>query len=118
MHGAALVFGVGEHLGDRADHAGRLVAREHAHAAQPAGLEPRQEVAPALRRLGEALGAADRLAAAVLVHADRCHDRHVLAGAAPASLQAEKSPLNEQPILYRYVANKTSKGCSDRMRPR
>ena len=89
VHGAALVFGVGEDLGDRADHAGRLVAHEHAHAAQPAGLEPRQEVAPALRRLGEALGAADHLAVAVLIHADRHHDRHVLVGAAPASLQVD-----------------------------
>ena len=85
MHGAALVFGVGEDLGDRADHAGGFVAGEHAHAAQPAGLEPRQEVAPALRRLG----AADHLAVAVLVHADRHHDRHVLVGAAPASLQVD-----------------------------
>ena len=85
MHGAALVFGVGENLGDRADHAGGFVAGEHAHAAQPAGLEPRQEVAPALRRLG----AADHLAVAVLVHADRHHDRHVLVGAAPASLQVD-----------------------------
>ena len=88
-HGAALVSGVGEDLGDRADHAGRLVAHEHAHVAQPAGLEPRQEVAPALRRLGEALGAADHLAVAVLVRADRRHDRHVLVGAAPASLQVD-----------------------------
>lgn len=85
MHGAALVFGVGENLGDRADHAGGFVAGEHAHAAQPAGLEPRQEVAPALRRLG----AADHLAVAVLVHADRHHDRHVLVGATPASLQVD-----------------------------
>lgn len=82
-------FGAREDPGGRADHTGRLVAHEHAHAAQPAGLEPRQEVAPALRRLGEALGAADHLAVAVLVHADRRHDRHVLVGAAPASLQVD-----------------------------
>ena len=43
----------------------------------------------ALRRLGEALGAADYLVVAVLVHADRHHDRHVLVGAAPASLQVD-----------------------------
>ena len=69
--------------------AGGLVAGEHAKAAQHARLRPRQEVAPALRRLGEALGAANHLAAAVLVHADGDHDRHVLVGAAPASLQVD-----------------------------
>ena len=67
----------------------RLVAHEHANAAQPAGLEPRREVTPALRRLGEALGAADHLAVAVLVHADGDHDGDVLVGAAPASLQVD-----------------------------
>ena len=89
VHGAALVFGPGEHLGDRADHAGRLIAGEHAHAAQPARLQPRQEVAPALFGFREALGAADDLAVSALVHADRHHDRHVLVGASPAALQVD-----------------------------
>ena len=89
VHGAALVFGAREDLGDRADHAGGLVAGEHANAAQPAGLEPRREVAPAPGRLGEALGAPDRLAVAVLVHADRRHDGDVLVGASPAALQVD-----------------------------
>ena len=89
VHGAALVFGVGEDLGDRADHVGGLVAGEHANTAKAARFQPRQEIAPALGRLGEALGAADHLAVAVLVHADRHHDRHVLVGAAPASLQVD-----------------------------
>ena len=78
VHGAALVFGPGEHLGDRADHAGGLVAGEHASTAQLSRLQPRREAAPALGRLREALGAADDLAVAVLVHADGHHHRHVL----------------------------------------
>ena len=86
MHGAALVFGVGEDLGDRADHAGRLVSHEHANAAKAARLQPREEIAPALGRLGAALGAPDHLAIAVLVHADGDHDGDVLVGAAPAAL--------------------------------
>ena len=36
VHGAALVGGVGKDLGDGPHHAGGLVAREHAHAAQAA----------------------------------------------------------------------------------
>ena len=40
-HGAALVSGIRERLGDRAHHAGGLVAGEHAHAAQPSRLQPR-----------------------------------------------------------------------------
>lgn len=75
-----------EHLGDRAGHAGGLVAREHAHAAQPARFEPRREVAPAFLGLGEPLGAADDLAVTVPVHTDGHHHRHVLVGAAPAAL--------------------------------
>ena len=86
VHGAALVFGVGEDLGDRADHVGGLVAGEHANAAKAARFQPRQEIAPALGRLGEALGAPDHLAVAVLVHADGDHDGDVLVGAAPAAL--------------------------------
>ena len=89
VHGAALVFCLREHLGDRADHAGGLVAHEHANAAQPARFQPRQEIAPALGRLGEALGAPDHLAVAVLVHADGDHDGDVLVGAAPAALQVD-----------------------------
>ena len=64
-----------------------FVAHEHARAAQPAGLEPRQEIAPALLGFREALGAADGLAVSVLVHADRHHHRHVLVGASPAALE-------------------------------
>ena len=89
VHGAALVFGLREHLGDRADHAGGLVAGERANAAQPARFQPRQEIALALGRLGEALGAPDHLAIAVLVHADGDHDGDVLVGAAPAALQVD-----------------------------
>ena len=89
MRGAALVFGPGEHLGDRSDHAGGLIAGEHAHAAKAARLQPRQEGAPALLGFREALGAADDLAVSVLVHADRHHDRHVLVGASPAALQVD-----------------------------
>ena len=40
MDRAALVGGVREDLGDRADHAGGLVAGEHPDPAQPARLEP------------------------------------------------------------------------------
>ena len=89
MHCAALVFCLREHLGDRADHAAGLVADDHANAAQPARSQPRQEIAPALGRRREALGAPDHLAAAVLVHADCHHDRHVLVGAAPAALEVD-----------------------------
>ena len=88
-HGAALVFGPGEHLGDRSDHAGGLVAGEHAHAAQPSRLQLRQEAAPAFLGFREALGAADDLAVAVIVHADRRHRRHVLVGASPAVLEVD-----------------------------
>ena len=89
VHGAALVGGFREHLGDRADHAGGLVAREHAHAAQPARLEPREGLPPALGRLGEPLGRADDLALAVVVGAYGHHHRHVLVGASPASLEVD-----------------------------
>lgn len=89
MHRAAPVSGLREHLGDRADHAGGLVAGEHANAAQPARLQPRQEIAPALGRLGEALGAADHLAVAVLARAYGDHHRDVLVRAAPAALEVD-----------------------------
>lgn len=82
-------FAPGGHLGDRADHAGGLVAGEHAHAAKAARLQPRQEAAPALLGLREALGAADDLAVSVLVRVDCHHHRHVLVGAAPAALQVD-----------------------------
>ena len=80
---AALVGGLREDLGDRADHAGRLVPREHAHAAPPARLEPREELPPALGRLGEPPGRAYDLAVAVVVDAYRHHHGHVLVGAPP-----------------------------------
>ena len=89
MHRAALVSGTGERLGDRAYHAGCLVAGEHAHAAQLSRLQPRQEAVPALLGFRKALGAADDLAIAVLVHADGDHDGDVLVGAAPAALQID-----------------------------
>lgn len=89
MHRAAQVFGLREHLGDRADHVDGLVAGEHPDAAQPARFLPRQEIAPTLGRLGEALGAPDRLAVAIPVRAHGVHDGDVLVGAAPAALQAD-----------------------------
>lgn len=89
VHGAALVFGLGKDLGDRVDHAGRLVPDHHAHAAQPARFQPRQKLEPALFGLGEALGTADDLAVAVLVHADGDHNRDVLVRAAPAALEVD-----------------------------
>ena len=67
----------------------RLVAGEHPDVAQPARLQPRQEIAPALGRLGEAVGAPDRLAVAVLVHAYGDYDGDVLVGSAPAALQVD-----------------------------
>ena len=87
VHGAALVGGPGEDLGDRADHADRLVAGEHAHAAQAAGLQPREELAPALGRLREALRGAYDLAVAVVVHADGHHHGDVLVAPAPGPLE-------------------------------
>ena len=89
MDRAALVGGLREHLGDRADHPGRLVAREHAHAAQAAGPQPREELAPALRRLREALGRAYDLAVPVVVDAYGHHHGHVLVGAAPRPLEVD-----------------------------
>ena len=89
MHGAALAFCLREHPGDRAGHAGGLAAGEHAHAAKAARLRPRREAAPALGRLGEALGAPDRPAMAVLVRTNSDHDGDVPAGAAPAALQVD-----------------------------
>ena len=86
---APLVGGVREHLGDGARHGGGLVAGEHPHAGEAAALEPREELPPALGRLGEALGGADHLAVAVVVDAYCHHDGHVLEGAAPASLQVD-----------------------------
>ncbi len=87
MHGAALVGRLGEHLRDRPDHARRLVADDHPHAAKAAGPQPGQEVPPALRRLREALRGPDDLAVAVVVDPDGHHDGHVLVGASPAALQ-------------------------------
>ncbi len=72
---------------ERADHAGGLVAGEHAHPAQSARLQPGEELPPALGRLGEALGRADDLAAAVVVNAHGYHRRHVLEGASPGALE-------------------------------
>ena len=87
VHGAAPVGGLREHLRDRADHAGRLVADDHPHAVKASGPQPGQEFPPALRGLGEALGGADDLAVAVVVDADGHHDGDVLVGASPAALQ-------------------------------
>ena len=86
---AALVGGPREHLGDRADHAGRLVAGEHPHAAQAPGLQPREELAPALGRLRESLGRADDLAVAVVVDAHGHHHGHVLVGATPRPFEVD-----------------------------
>ena len=83
VHRAALVSGIREHLGDRADHAGGFVADDHENAAQSSRLQSRQEAAPALLRFREALGAADGLAVFALVHVDRHHHRYILVGAAP-----------------------------------
>lgn len=44
----------------------RLLADEHAHAAQPAGPQPGQELPPALRRPREALGNAEELTASLV----------------------------------------------------
>lgn len=85
---AAPVGGLREHLGGRAGHAGCLVAGEHADAAQPARLEPREELAPALRRLGEPLGGADDLVVPVVVDAYCHHHGDVLVGASPQPLEA------------------------------
>ena len=41
VHRAALVSGIREHLGDRADHAGGLVADDYENAAQSSRLQPR-----------------------------------------------------------------------------
>ncbi len=49
-------------------------------AAKPAGPQPTQEIPPAPRRLREALGGANDLAAAVVVDADGYHDVDVLVG--------------------------------------
>ena len=87
--GAALVGGLREHLGDRADHPGGLVAGEHPDPAQAPRLEPREELPPALGRLGEPLGGACDLAVAVVVHADGDRHSDVLAAAAPAALQVD-----------------------------
>lgn len=89
VDGAALVRRVGEDLGYRADHAGGLVAGEHPHAAQAAGLQPREELPPALRGPREALRGADDLAVVVVVDAYSHHHRHVLVGSSPASLQVD-----------------------------
>lgn len=87
VHGAVPVGGIGEHLRDRPDHARRLVADDHPHAAQPAGPQPGWEAPPAPRRLREALRRPDHLAVAVVVDADGDHHGHVLVGASPAALQ-------------------------------
>lgn len=50
VHGAAPAGGPGKDLRYRADHLGGLVAREHPHAAQPGGLEPREELAWSLQQ--------------------------------------------------------------------
>ena len=55
----------------------------------PRPLEPREELPPALGRLGEALGGADRLSVAAVVDAYGHHDGHVLEGAAPAPLEVD-----------------------------
>lgn len=87
VHGAALVGRLREHLGDGADHAGDLIVGEHAHPAQPARLQPGEELPPALGRLSEALGRADDLAVAVVVDAHGYHHRHVLEGVSPGALE-------------------------------
>lgn len=89
VYGAALVGCVREHLGDAAHHAGGLVPGEHAHAAQAARAEPREELPPALRGLGEALRGPDGLAAPLPVDADIHHHRHVLVRAAPRVLEVD-----------------------------
>lgn len=48
-----------------------------------------EDVAVEVHGAALVFGVGEDLGAAVLVHADRCHDRHVLAGAAPASLQVD-----------------------------
>lgn len=50
VRSAALAGGLEEHLGDRADHAGRLVPDDYPQAVQSAGPQPGQEVPPALRQ--------------------------------------------------------------------
>lgn len=89
VYRAALVFCFGEHLLQGAHHALAFVARDHLDARKPAPLEPKQEVFPGVLRLGEALGAADDLAAAVAVDSDGDHDAHVLVGSAPAALEVD-----------------------------
>ncbi len=104
MHRAALVFGLGEDLGDRAAHAGGLVADDRANAAQAARSQPRQEIAPAFRRLGEALGAADHLAVTVVVHADGYRDGDVLVGAASAALQVDAVDIDVRVLAFQRPA--------------
>ena len=85
--GAPPVSRLGENLLERPEHPQRLIAGDEPHARQPAPAQPQQELLPGFPGLGEPLGAAHDLAAALRVHADGDHHRDVLVGPAPASLQ-------------------------------
>lgn len=73
-------------FGDGVHHGGGLVAGGYARAAQPVRLRPGGKPRPAPLRLGEPLGAADRLTVAVGVHADGYRHRCILVAAASAAL--------------------------------
>lgn len=68
--GASPASCFGQHLGDRSDFVGGLVVDARPNAAQPSGLQSREEAQRAVSGLGEAPGVADCLAIAVIVYAD------------------------------------------------
>lgn len=68
--GASPASCFGQHLGDKSDCVGDLVVDARPNAAQPSGLQSREEAPPAFSGLGEAIGVADCLAIAVIVYAD------------------------------------------------